>query len=152
MPRLFPDLLKQFDEKCVRGPAASKVEKKPKRLSRRKPERRKDDDEYNRISDLYKEQTRACAYCGRRLDPSDLQNDHIVSGTSGRAASQLHFDTWNTTCAGCHRADPKRAVKAAAKLIVVLRTIERLQRRNFGEEETKQILAAVKNRKAGYSR
>lgn len=143
--------LKPFDEKRQRGPAAPKQEKKTKRLSRRKPERRKDDDEYNRLSELYKQQNGKCVYCGKAFDPEQLQNDHIVSGTHGRGASLLHFDTWNTTCDECHEKQT-RSEKAAAKVVHVLRTIERLQGRNFKTEECELILKAIEEREPGHAK
>lgn len=151
MPRLFHDLLQPFDEKRQRGPAAP--EKTKRRTSRQKRERQARDDEYNGISDIYKDQTRACAYCGRELPTDQMHNDHIVSGVAGRAESLLHFDTWNIACRDCStNKSISRAVKAACKLIVVLRTIEALQKRNFSTEENRQILKLLRERKAGHSR
>lgn len=139
-----------FDDKRQRGPAAPKDKKQPKRLSRQRKERKADDAEYLRIVDLFIHQQPSCAYCGAT---TQLTGDHIVAGTAGRAASLLHFDTINVACLDCNcNKSISRAVKAACKLIVCIRTIERLQHRNFSDQENRQILKLLRTRKAGHSR
>lgn len=138
--------LKKFDDKLVRGPAAP--EKTTRRTSRQQRKRQTANDEYRATSDIYKEQNPTCAYCGGAHE----QTDHIVSGT-GRGLSLLNPDTWNPSCANCNcNKKISLAQKAAAKVVHVLRTIERLRGRNFKDEENELILEAIKNREPGHVR
>jgi len=135
-----------------RPPKPEDAKPKSARTSRQKRQRQTADQEYNALSDVYKEENGQCNYCGESFDADDLENDHIVSGTAGRSVSLLHFDTWNTACPSCHRENPERAEKAAAKVVNVLRAIEQLQGRNFDFREDMLILKAVVNRESGHTR
>lgn len=116
------------------------------------PERAKENRKYDRLVAVYKEQNTRCVYCDRELPLDDRTCDHIVSGTGGKAASLLYFDTWNIACLECNTAHYDLATKVACKLLNVLQTIERLRGRNLSDEEELRVIRAIVNRESGHVR
>lgn len=123
-----------------RGPAAEKP--KGPRISRQKKARMTRDAEYNVLASVYKEAEPTCVECQRK--PELLTVDHIVRGNAGRSASLLHFDTWLVRCADCHnRENMTFTDKVIAKVICVLRAIQRLRGKQFSAGEVERIRAGI---------
>lgn len=137
------------DRYTARQPAPTPSPKARKPMKRVSDNRRKENAVYLKLAAIYKEQNPACVHCGYHMG-DELQCDHIVSGTAGRAASLLNFDTINSVCQVDHDKGYSQAEKAAAKLCHVLRTIERLRQQNFSFADELLIIKAVMNRKPGW--
>ena len=124
-----------------RGPATVDVKTKA-RITRQKAERMTADEEYRASSDIYKTENPSCAYCGSQ--PQYLQIDHICSGTGGRHKSLRNPDTWNPSCDSCNQKHFSVVDKIVAKLLHVLRTIERLRGQRLNDEQFAAVIEGVR--------
>lgn len=126
----------RIDPNIRKPPAASETKAKPTRISKQKRERMNRDQEYNACCEIYKDENQACIRCGMSLP---LQTHHIVGGVAGRAASLLNFDTWANVCSDCHEKQWPLEEQVVAKVLHVVRTIERLRAQNLSTEQCKYI-------------
>lgn len=148
MCRINPDFRKPPKPEDVKVNVA-RISRRKRKPTDQQKRRMTADEEYNAISDIYKEQNFRCVRCGRVFDPDNvegLENDHIVCGTAGRSASLLNCDTWILQCHECHGKAWSVEEKAAAKLKQCLAAIERLRGRNFTDEENKLIIKRLRAR------
>jgi hypothetical protein len=107
--------------------AAPEKPKKPgKGLNRRTAARKKDDEIYLALRDVYLHENPRCAMC---RGASQCVH-HVVRGVAGRARSLLNSDTWLGLCNTCHDAVERLPIAEQVKLkqSAVKATIERLRK------------------------
>ena len=98
---------------------------------------------YRVLAAMYRKQNPACAYCGKTLPPITV--DHIVSGVAGKSISRINIDTWNPACIACNTEHLPIEEKVLAKLLTVVRTIERLRRQQLSSEQYRFIVEGMIN-------